>query len=379
MAQDYAFIGSVQVQSSDGHGATSAPFDSTGANLFVAVVADHVTVAAAPLTDSYGNNWFDLPEQSYAASEGRGRLVYAKQALSGPNHTFTIGVVGSGPVTAPNLIVYAFSGAPNDPFESDSGRSATLHGSNITTLPLTPTLDGSLIFCGAAIGGGSGGTPSVDQGFTGLIVADSTVNSYGAAAAYLIQVVAAEVAPQFVADGRFFDTAFLAVFKPDLGTDDEGGGGPVEDVVGPPNPEGVQGLSLGQRIDLLPTLTIGEAIDVTPTIPVLLLVGMKYLIVEATFIRDSGIGTVDAYVQTSIDGSASWVDVVNFHFTVSASRAVVLVESVALAAAVTPVDGSLAANTLVNGLLGDRLRVVYASTGTYGGATSLTISAVVKS
>jgi hypothetical protein len=377
VAQDYLLIGSVQVQSSDGHGATTAPVDWTPANLLVAVVADHVTVAAAALTDSYHNTWVDLPEQSYAPSEGRGRLVYAKQAVSGPNHTFTIGVVGTGAITAPNLIVYAFSGAPDDPFESDSGTPGAQYGSNVTALPLTPINDGSLIFFGATIGGGTGGTPSIDQGFTDLTLADGTVNSYGAAAAYLIQTTAAEVAPKVVAENRFFNTALLAVFAPDLSADEVVVAGDITD--GPPNPQGPQGLSLGQSITLLPSLTISDAIASTVTTPVLLLVGMQYLVVEALFVRASGGTSVDAYVQTSIDGGATWVDIANFHFTTStATKVAVIARNIALAAAITPTDGSLAANSKVDGLLGDRIRLKYSSSGTYGGWTYLAVSAVLK-
>jgi len=102
-----------------------------------------------------------------------------------------------------------------------------------------------------------------------------------------------------------------------------------------------------------------------------------YLPIKADFTYGSGGTNVTAYVQTSLDEGVTWADIASFQFTTaSASRVSALSIFVALAAAIVVTDGALTANTILNGLLGDRLRVKYTTTGTYAGGTSLKISAV---
>jgi hypothetical protein len=102
------------------------------------------------------------------------------------------------------------------------------------------------------------------------------------------------------------------------------------------------------------------------------------LLLEANFNAGNGDGTtVDAYVQSSADGGATWFDIANFHFTTaSAKKAFNLVAGTPVTSISTPTDGSLSANTAVDGLIGDALRVKWASTGTYTGSASLTVTAV---
>lgn len=142
----------------------------------------------------------------------------------------------------------------------------------------------------------------------------------------------------------------------------------------------------GQRINLLsdPTtktagLTIGAAVAATATTPVTRLSGAWYLVVQAIFLYGAGGTTANAYVQTSIDGGATWADIMNFSFTTAAATKISAIAlSTALAAVVVPTDGSLASNTILSGLFGDRIRLKYVTTGTYTGATSLKVDAVIK-
>jgi|ERR1035437_1685180 hypothetical protein len=135
----------------------------------------------------------------------------------------------------------------------------------------------------------------------------------------------------------------------------------------------------GLSINLLGTTTIAGNVTVaTPALP--LLVGAKYLIVQANFVYGAGGGTTDAYVQTSMDAGVTWLDIMNFHFTTSSLVKVSAVSTVvALAAGVSPGDGALSANTILNGLLGKQIRVKYVTASTvYSGVTTLTVSALVK-
>lgn len=136
----------------------------------------------------------------------------------------------------------------------------------------------------------------------------------------------------------------------------------------------------GQDIVLLPVLIISTAISATATTPVKGLAGMKYLVVQAVFLYGSGGTTANAYVQTTLDGGVSWIDIMNFSFTTAtAVKISACTTSIAPATqANAPTDGSLTANTIVQGILGNQLRVKYVTTGTYAGATALQLTATAK-
>lgn len=103
---------------------------------------------------------------------------------------------------------------------------------------------------------------------------------------------------------------------------------------------------------------------------------VRNLLLEAQLAWGSGGTTIDAYVQTSLDGGASWIDIRNFHFATASLNQVVNHSSLTpITTAATPGDGALASNTSVDGIIGDLLRVKYKSAGTYGTSTTLAIYA----
>jgi len=104
------------------------------------------------------------------------------------------------------------------------------------------------------------------------------------------------------------------------------------------------------------------------------------LLLQANFTYGSGGTTADAWVQTSLDSGATWIDIANFHFTTASLRYLFNLS------ALTPVtteyaatDGTLAANTAKDGIIGPFLRVKYVTTGTYAGSTTLRIDATTRS
>lgn len=100
--------------------------------------------------------------------------------------------------------------------------------------------------------------------------------------------------------------------------------------------------------------------------PAPVLIAPQSLAIQASLIYGSGGATIDAYVQTSLDGGATWIDIAEFSFaTASAVKVFNLSRLTPVTAVYTPTDGSLAANTAKDGILGDRFRVKYKSTGTY--------------
>lgn len=127
---------------------------------------------------------------------------------------------------------------------------------------------------------------------------------------------------------------------------------------------------------LLPATSITAAITTPVTGPVSTIPpsGLRNLTIEAEFSGVSGGTSVDAYVQTSFDGGATWVDIRNFHFTTSNANSIVNHSSgTAVTTAITPSDGSMSSNTSQDGVIGSLLRVKYKSSGTYGAGTTLAI------
>jgi hypothetical protein len=101
------------------------------------------------------------------------------------------------------------------------------------------------------------------------------------------------------------------------------------------------------------------------------------LTLQANFTYGSGGTSVDAWVQTSLDGGETWIDITNFHFTTASARKLANVNAeTSVTSEYTPTDGSLSpAGAVVDGILCDALRVKYTVVGTYV-ASSLVITAV---
>jgi hypothetical protein len=95
----------------------------------------------------------------------------------------------------------------------------------------------------------------------------------------------------------------------------------------------------------------------------------------ANFTRAGGGTTAKAWVQTSFDGGTNWMDIANFAFTTSTALRAYTLSNAAVTSIATPVDGTLADNTVVDGFLGPVLRVKLTTTGTYTGASSFAITA----
>lgn len=134
----------------------------------------------------------------------------------------------------------------------------------------------------------------------------------------------------------------------------------------------------GERYTLLAETAITTAVTGTTTTPVVDLTGMFYCLAQIVFDYGSGGTSAKFYIQTSIDGAVTWRDIICFALTTSDRTAQAAVNVwIALAANQANQDAALSDNTILNGLLGDRLRVKYTTTGTYV-ATTAKIDVVVK-
>ena len=94
--------------------------------------------------------------------------------------------------------------------------------------------------------------------------------------------------------------------------------------------------------------------------------------VEANFVYSGGGTSVKAFIQTSLDGGATWTDVMCFSYTTASGRKVLSVSDITpITTAVVPTTGTLTANTAVSGIVGDRIRAMVVTTGTYTGTNTL--------
>ena len=83
--------------------------------------------------------------------------------------------------------------------------------------------------------------------------------------------------------------------------------------------------------------------------------------------------TMKAWVQTSLDGGATWYDIANFAFTTSSGIKLHNLDGRATVANATPTSGTMADNTVQHGLIGERFRALVTTTGTYSAGTKLEI------
>jgi len=91
------------------------------------------------------------------------------------------------------------------------------------------------------------------------------------------------------------------------------------------------------------------------------------------YVADSAT-SITAHVQTSLDGGQSWWDIACVQFTTaSGAKYMACAGGEGVSAAVNLSDGSLSANTAIDGFLGDRFRVKWVSAGDYGAGTRLDI------
>ena len=126
-------------------------------------------------------------------------------------------------------------------------------------------------------------------------------------------------------------------------------------------------------------LDITTALSATATDAIEVPAGYKTLSLEAIFTYGSSGTSAKAYVQTTFDGGVTWVDIACFAFTTaSANKAANLSCLTPVTTVYTPTDGSLADNTVKDGLFGSKIRTKYVTTGTYAGSTNLKLYANFK-
>jgi hypothetical protein len=101
--------------------------------------------------------------------------------------------------------------------------------------------------------------------------------------------------------------------------------------------------------------------------PVVDLDGLTAITLQVRFAPVSGGTTCKAWVQTSLDQGQTWADIFCAAFTTAAGFKIVTLSGLTPRTTVlAPTDAGLADDTVVDGVLGDRLRLKITSTGTFG-------------
>jgi hypothetical protein len=140
--------------------------------------------------------------------------------------------------------------------------------------------------------------------------------------------------------------------------------------------------TFGLHMVPIEALVVTTAISATTSTPITNLPGVNTLVAEGQFTYGSGGATVNVYIQTSLDRGATWVDIINFNWTTASAKKISRVttfQAGSATTAVVPTDGSLTANTIADGILGDQFRVKYVTTGTYAGSSTLQVDLILKS
>ena len=136
---------------------------------------------------------------------------------------------------------------------------------------------------------------------------------------------------------------------------------------------------MGQQVILPATVITAAVTGIIDGPRVLDLDRARGVLLQADFVYGSGGTTLKCWVQSSADGGANWHDVACFAFTTASKRRLAnLSARTAVTTLATPTDGTMADDTAIDGLIGDRLRIKYTSTGTYAGSSTITLSCVTR-
>ena len=126
--------------------------------------------------------------------------------------------------------------------------------------------------------------------------------------------------------------------------------------------------------NILPATTLTTAVTGSLSDTTYVTRPFQSALIAATFAYGAGGTTCKAWVQCSADRGTTWHDVCNFSFTTTAAKAFFNISGLTAVTSIgTPSDGTAANNAAVDGTLTNTWRVKLTTTGTYSGASSLTI------
>lgn len=199
------------------NGGATGSIDTTGATLLVVLIADYRGGTGFSLSDSKGNSWTALTQQTTSGGlVGRCQIHYCVPTSVGSGHTFTYSGSGGYPI----IMAMAFSGThATTPFDAENG-AVTTTGTTIQPGSLTPSENNEVVV--TVVSENNGTAPTIDSGYTvAQSGAASGGNNVAGGAAYIIQTTASATNPTWTIGASADAAAASACFK----SDGAGGGG----------------------------------------------------------------------------------------------------------------------------------------------------------
>lgn len=103
---------------------------------------------------------------------------------------------------------------------------------------------------------------------------------------------------------------------------------------------------------------------------------VKQIVLQSKLVYGSGGTTCKVYLQTSVDGGETPIDVACHAFGTADARKVSSVSRYAARGEAVPSDAALADDTELDGVIGDRIRIKYVVAGTDYAATTLDVDVI---
>ena len=190
---------------------TSAPFNSTGADLLIMYLGCH-NHTVFTITDNFGNTWLPLAGPAYKVGNAyfpmEGEFFYVPNAKTGAGHTVTVMLSLTEPLV---MSIAALSGdnvySPIDAYTSINGDSGTL-AKYVTSNPLTTSQPNDLLL--GIVKGFGNNTYAAGAGFTAQAAA--TGLNFGAETA--TAAVAGNYNASFTASVSDFWQSVIAAIAP---------------------------------------------------------------------------------------------------------------------------------------------------------------------
>ncbi len=124
---------------------------------------------------------------------------------------------------------------------------------------------------------------------------------------------------------------------------------------------------------ILPVTAVTAAVSTTSTAIKQFTRNPRHLTAQAQLVGGTSGTSIDAWLQTSIDGEATWIDIAQFHVTNTPVILVVNLSAQTPVGSFTPTDGSMSSNAVKDGIIGSKLKVKWSSVGTYATGTTFTV------
>lgn len=175
---------------------TTPAINPTGADLIVIHVGRYVGFSTAlTVSDSAGNTW--TAGTRHTSADGyASQFFYCEHPTTSASQTFTANGGAASSIYA-NIEVEAWSGLGVAPFGGENGNVGVGSVTTVTTGSVTPSQSNAILFAGVVFPDNSGGTVSINGGFTSNVMAYAAGVNYGGGIAYITEPSPAATNPMW--------------------------------------------------------------------------------------------------------------------------------------------------------------------------------------